>query len=59
MADAVNEGLRIRQAVQVEEEVAEEEQYLGAATLAKLRSGLYEFEEEDLGVDVDLDEEVF
>jgi small subunit ribosomal protein S2 len=46
MSDAVNEGLRIRQAVQVEEEVAEEEQYLGAATLAKLRSGLYEFEEE-------------
>jgi len=59
MADAVNEGLRIRQAVQVEEEVAEEEQYLGAATLAKLRSGLYEFEEEDLETDVDLDEEVF
>jgi small subunit ribosomal protein S2 len=46
MSDAVNEGLRIRQAVQVEEEVAEEEQYLGAATLAKLRSGLYEFEED-------------
>ena len=59
MADAVNEGLRIRQAVQVEEEVAEEEQYLGAATLAKLRSGLYEFEEEDLESDVDLEEEVF
>ncbi|HNS52494.1 MAG TPA: 30S ribosomal protein S2 [Anaerolineae bacterium] len=59
MADAVNEGLRIRQAVQVEEEVAEEEQYLGAATLAKLRSGLYEFEEEDTDSDVDLDEEVF
>ena len=59
MADAVNEGMRIRQAVQVEEEVAEEEQYLGAATLAKLRSGLYEFEEEDLDSDVDLDEEVF
>ena len=46
MSDAVNEGLRIRQAVQVEEEVAAEEQYLGAATLAKLRSGLYEFDEE-------------
>ena len=59
MADAVNEGMRIRQAVQVEEEVAEEEQYLGAATLAKLRSGLYEFEEEDLDSDVDSDEEVF
>ena len=59
MADAVNEGMRIRQAVQVEEEVAEEEQYLGAATLAKLRSGLYEFEEEDLDSDVDVDEEVF
>jgi small subunit ribosomal protein S2 len=59
MSDAVNEGLRIRQAVQVEEEVAEEEQYLGAATLAKLRSGLYEFEEEDEGSAVDLDAEEF
>jgi small subunit ribosomal protein S2 len=59
MADAVNEGLRIRQAVQVEEEVAEEEQYLGAATLAKLRSGLYEFEAEDEEATVDLDEEEF
>jgi small subunit ribosomal protein S2 len=57
MSDAVNEGLRIRQAVQVEEEVAEEEQYLGAATLAKLRSGLYEFEEELDDSGVDLEEE--
>jgi len=56
MADAVNEGLRIRQAVQVEEEVAEEEQYLGAATLAKLRSGLYEFEEDVEGSAEDLDQ---
>jgi small subunit ribosomal protein S2 len=47
MADAANEGLHIRQAVAVEEEVAEDEQYLGAATLAKLRAGVYEFEEED------------
>lgn len=46
MADAVNEGLQIRQATQVEEEVVEDQKYLGAATLAKLRSGI-EFEEEE------------
>lgn len=46
MADAVNEGLQIRQAVQADEEVVEDEKYLGAATLAKLRSGEFEFEEE-------------
>jgi small subunit ribosomal protein S2 len=46
MSDAVNEGLQIRQAVQADEEVEEDEKYLGAATLAKLRSGDYDFEEE-------------
>jgi small subunit ribosomal protein S2 len=46
MADAVNEGLQIRQALQADEEVVEDEKYLGAATLAKLRSGEFEFEEE-------------
>lgn len=46
MADAVNEGLQIRQAVQADELVEEDEKYLGAATLAKLRSGEFEFEEE-------------
>jgi small subunit ribosomal protein S2 len=45
MADAVNEGLQIRQAVRADEEVIEDEKYLGAATLAKLRSGEFEFEE--------------
>jgi small subunit ribosomal protein S2 len=43
MADAVKEGMQIREAVQADEEIAEDEQYLGAATLAKLRSGEYEF----------------
>jgi small subunit ribosomal protein S2 len=46
MADAVNEGLQIRQAVKADEEVQEDEKYLGAATLAKLRSGEFEFAEE-------------
>lgn len=45
MADAANEGLQIRQAVQADEEVQEDAKYLGAATLAKLRSGEIEFQE--------------
>jgi small subunit ribosomal protein S2 len=45
MADAVNEGLEIRQALHADEGVREDEKYLGAATLAKVRSG--EFDEED------------
>jgi small subunit ribosomal protein S2 len=52
IADAVNEGLQIRQAMQADEEVQEDEMYLGAATLAKLRSGDYEFEDdEEMGED--------
>jgi small subunit ribosomal protein S2 len=47
MASAVNEGLQIREALQADEKVEEDEQYLGAATLAKLRSGEFEFQEED------------
>jgi small subunit ribosomal protein S2 len=48
MSAAANEGLQIRMAVQADEEVEEDEKYLGAATLAKLRSGdLVEEEEED------------
>jgi len=47
MADAVNEGLQIRQAVQADEVAEEDEQYLGAATLAKLRSGEFDFEDEE------------
>ncbi len=47
MAAAVNEGLQIRMAVQADEEVQEDEKYLGAATLAKLRSGDFA-DEEDL-----------
>jgi small subunit ribosomal protein S2 len=46
MSDAVNEGLQIRQAVQADEEVEEDEKYLGAATLAKLRSGEFAFEDD-------------
>ena len=47
IADAVNEGLQIRQAVAADEEVQEDEKYLGAATLAKLRSGDIDFEDEE------------
>jgi small subunit ribosomal protein S2 len=54
MADAVNEGLQIRQAVQADEVVEEDQKYLGEATLAKLRSGEFDFEEEQ---DEDEDEE--
>ena len=43
---AANEGLQIRMAVQADEEVEEDEKYLGAATLAKLRSGDLADEEE-------------
>ena len=46
MADAVNEGVQIRQALQADEEVVEDEKYLGEATLAKLRSGEIDFEQE-------------
>jgi small subunit ribosomal protein S2 len=45
MADAVDEGLQIRQALHEDEGVREDEKYLGAATLAKLRSG--EFGEDE------------
>ena len=47
MAAAVNEGLQIRMAVQADEEVEEDEKYLGAATLAKLRSGEFADDEEE------------
>ena len=47
IADAVNEGLQIREAVKADEEVEEDERYLGAATLAKLRSGEFDFEDEE------------
>jgi small subunit ribosomal protein S2 len=57
MADAVNEGLQIRQALKADEAVEEDEKYLGAATLAKLRSGGFEFEgEEEEGEFDDFDE---
>ena len=56
MADAVNEGLQIRQAVRADEEVEEDQRYLGEATLAKLRSGEFDFEEEP---DKDSDEDEF
>jgi small subunit ribosomal protein S2 len=51
IADAVMEGQNMRAAFMVEEEGLEaeagEEKYLGAATLAKLKSGELEFEEEE------------
>jgi small subunit ribosomal protein S2 len=49
LSDAASEGTQIRQATQVDEEIMEDEKYLGAATLAKLRSGDYEFEGESQG----------
>ncbi len=55
ISDAVNEGLQVRQALRADEGVKEDEKYLGAATLAKLRTGGFEFEDED-EYDEDLDE---
>jgi small subunit ribosomal protein S2 len=57
MADAVNEGYQIREAVKADEEVEEDEKYLGAATLAKLRSGEFDFEEEPVTQTAESDEE--
>jgi small subunit ribosomal protein S2 len=55
MADAATEGMQMRKAFIVEEEIsAEDEQYLGEATLAKLRAGVLDFEEEE---EEDFDEE--
>ncbi len=59
ISDAVNEGLQIRQAVQADEEVEEDEKYLGAATLAKLRSGEFAFEDDELEEDEIEDEEEY
>jgi small subunit ribosomal protein S2 len=51
IADAVVEGQNMRDALAAEEEefemVSEEEKYLGEATLAKLKSGELEFDEEE------------
>jgi small subunit ribosomal protein S2 len=50
IADAVIEGQNMRASLLAEEEgfeLEEEEKYLGAATLAKLKSGELEFEEEE------------
>ena len=57
LSDAVNEGLQIRQAVQVDEGEAEDEKYLGAATLAKLRTGAYELQEDLDEEDVEFEDE--
>jgi small subunit ribosomal protein S2 len=49
VADAVIEGQQIREALLAEEApdvTAEDEKYLGAATLAKLRSGEFQFDED-------------
>ncbi len=52
IADAVLEGLQIRETLHEDEEVLEDAKYLGAATLAKLRSGEFD-EEEDYETDED------
>lgn len=59
VAEAVNEGKQIRQAMKVDEEEVEDEKYLGQATLAKLRSGDYAFEEDEDEDYVDDDEDDF
>ncbi len=62
MADAALEGLAMRKETLPAEEAVEEgmpeaeERYLGAATLAKLRSGQLEFEEEEVEEQVIEDE---
>jgi small subunit ribosomal protein S2 len=58
LADAVNEGLQVRQALQVDEGEAEDEKYLGAATLAKLRAGALGLEDEEEGEEEFEDEEL-
>jgi small subunit ribosomal protein S2 len=55
IAEAANEGLQVRQTLRADEEVEEDEKYLGAATLAKLRGKTFEVEEEE-EFDEDLDE---
>jgi small subunit ribosomal protein S2 len=57
MADAVNEGLQIRQALHADEGVKEDEKYLGAATLAKLRSGEFDEEDKEFEDEEDLDDD--
>jgi len=54
IAEAANEGLQVRQTLRADEE-EEDEKYLGAATLAKLRGRTFEVEEEE-EFDEDLDE---
>jgi small subunit ribosomal protein S2 len=55
MADAVLEGLALRKELAPEEEevYAEDEKYLSAETLARLRRIQFEDEDEDVDVDVD------
>jgi small subunit ribosomal protein S2 len=57
IADAVIEGTDIRQALHEGEEVAEDEKYLGAATLAKLRSGEFDDYDEDFDEDDDYEDD--
>jgi small subunit ribosomal protein S2 len=58
IADAALEGVQMRKALMVEEVVtAEDEQYLGTATLAKLKSGTLTFGDEEDEELLDFDEE--
>jgi small subunit ribosomal protein S2 len=63
IADAVIEGQNLRASLAPEREEPEmeleEEKYLGAATLAKIRSGKLKFEEEETGeaLEEEMDEE--
>jgi small subunit ribosomal protein S2 len=59
MADAALEGKQLRKDQEVEqEEISEEDlRYLGEATLAKIRSGVLEFDGEDQEYEIEYEEE--
>ncbi len=60
MADAALEGVQMRKVLVVEEEItAEDEQYLGEATLAKLKSGALAFAEEEYESEEEGEEDSF
>ena len=59
MADAVEEGKQLRKDQEPEEEeiTDEDRMYLGEATLAKIRSGVLEFDAEDQEYEIEYEED--
>jgi small subunit ribosomal protein S2 len=59
MADAVEEGRQLRKDQEPEDEAAadEDRMYLGEATLAKIRSGVLEFDAEDQDYEIEYEED--